>query len=106
MPYIKSSGSKKKKTYRSGNSHKDELIVIDAGHGGHDTGAIGGGKREKDVVWIIAKKLEKQLKKRGYPVYMTRKKDRFLKLSQRTKIADKKKARLSRAFLLSRVKSY
>ena len=73
-------------------SHRDELVVIDAGHGGYDTGAIGGGKREKDVVLMIAKRLEKQLKKRGYPVYMTRKKDRFLKLPQRTRIADKKNA--------------
>jgi len=80
---------KKPKTY---NPHKYELIVIDAGHGGHDTGAIGGRKREKDLVLQIAKRLERQLKKRGHPVYMTRKKDRFLKLSQRTKIADKKKA--------------
>ena len=92
LPYIKSSASKKKKTYRPVNPHKNELIVIDAGHGGHDTGAIGGGKREKDLVLIIAKKLEKQLKKRGHPVYLTRKKDRFLKLPQRTKFADKKKA--------------
>jgi len=73
-------------------SHKSELIVIDAGHGGHDSGAIGGGKREKDLVLQISKRLEKQLKKRGHPVYMTRKKDRFLKLPQRTKIADKKNA--------------
>ena len=81
--------TKKNKIY---NPHKDELIVIDAGHGGHDTGAIGGGKREKDLVLQIAKRLEKRLKKRGHPVYMTRKSDRFLKLPQRTKIADKKKA--------------
>ncbi len=74
------------------NSHKYERVVIDAGHGGHDSGAIGGGKKEKDLVLQIAKRLEKQLKKRGHPVYMTRKKDRFLKLPQRTKIADKKKA--------------
>jgi N-acetylmuramoyl-L-alanine amidase len=76
----------------SSHSHKNELIVIDAGHGGHDTGAIGGRKREKDLVLMIAKRLEKQLKKRGHPVYMTRKSDRFLKLPQRTKIADKKNA--------------
>lgn len=80
---------KKKKSY---NPHKYELIVIDAGHGGHDTGAIGSGKREKDLVLQIAKRLEKHLKKGGHPVYMTRKKDRFLKLPQRTKIADRKKA--------------
>ncbi len=73
-------------------SKKHDLIVIDAGHGGHDTGAIGGGKREKDLVLQIAKRLEKQLNKRGYPVYMTRREDRFLKLPQRTKIADTKKA--------------
>ena len=79
----------KTKTY---NPHKDELIVIDAGHGGHDTGAIGGGKREKDLVLQIAKRVEKKLKKRGHPVYMTRKTDKFLKLPQRTKFADKKKA--------------
>jgi N-acetylmuramoyl-L-alanine amidase len=75
-------------------SHKHELIVIDAGHGGHDTGAIGGKKREKDLVLQIAKRVERQLKKRGYSVYMTRKSDRFLKLPQRTRIADKKNAKV------------
>ncbi len=80
---------KKKNPY---NPHKHELIVIDAGHGGHDTGAIGGRKREKDLVLQVAKRLERQLKKRGHPVYMTRRSDRFLKLGQRTKIADKKNA--------------
>lgn len=87
-----SSKHKTKKKVKAYNPHKHELIVIDAGHGGHDTGAIGGGKREKDLVLQVAKRLEKQLKKRGYPVYMTRRSNRFLKLTQRTKIADKKKA--------------
>jgi len=82
----------KKIAVSSSRSHKQELIVIDAGHGGHDTGAMVGGKKEKDLVLMIAKRLEKQLKKRGHPVYMTRKRDRFLKLPQRTKIADKKNA--------------
>jgi N-acetylmuramoyl-L-alanine amidase len=68
--------------------------VIDAGHGGHDTGAIGGGKREKDLVLQIAKRLERQLKKRGFRVHMTRRTDKFLKLPQRTKIADKKDAKV------------
>ncbi|PTB83382.1 N-acetylmuramoyl-L-alanine amidase, partial [Sulfurovum lithotrophicum] len=87
---VKKSKIKKKRKFY--NPHKHELIVIDAGHGGHDTGAIGAGKREKDLVLQIAKRLARQLKKRGHPVYMTRKRDRFLKLPQRTKIADKKKA--------------
>jgi len=75
-------------------SHKNEVIVIDAGHGGHDSGAVGGGKKEKDIVLSIAMKLGKRLKKSGYSVYMTRRTDRFLKLHQRTKIADKKNATL------------
>ncbi len=99
--YTKSEDKPKRKTLNpkvkrmetsSSRSHKNELIVIDAGHGGHDSGAVVGGKKEKDLVLMIAKRLEKQLKKRGYPVYMTRKRDRFLKLPQRTKIADKKNA--------------
>lgn len=86
-------GSKKviQKSNTTG-SHQYELVVIDAGHGGHDAGAIAGGKKEKDVVLQIAKRLESQLKKRGHPVYMTRNEDLFLKLPERTKIADKKNA--------------
>ena len=78
----------------SGTVHRKERIVIDAGHGGHDTGAIAGGKREKDLVLQIAKRLERQLKKRGYAVSMTRHNDRFVKLKQRTKIADRKDAKV------------
>ncbi len=89
-PKVKS--KKVTKKFKLIRSNKDKLVVIDAGHGGHDTGAIGGGKREKDLVLQISKRLERQLKKHGYSVYMTRKKDRFLKLPQRTKIADKKNA--------------
>lgn len=74
------------------NPHRYEHVVIDAGHGGNDSGAIAGGKKEKELVLQIAKRLEKQLKKRGHPVHMTRTKDIFLKLPQRTKIADNKKA--------------
>ena len=88
----KAKPKKSRQKSKATRSHKSELIVIDAGHGGHDSGAIGGGKKEKDLVLQISKRLEKQLKKRGHPVYMTRKKDRFLKLPQRTRIADKKNA--------------
>ena len=83
---------KKKKTAYT--NHKGELIVIDAGHGGHDSGAMCAGKKEKTLVLQIAKRLEKQLKKKGYKVYLTRKSDRFLKLPQRTKIADRKEAKI------------
>ncbi|SFV51613.1 N-acetylmuramoyl-L-alanine amidase [hydrothermal vent metagenome] len=70
------------------------VIVIDAGHGGHDTGAIGGGKREKDLVLQITQKLYKEFRSEGYRVYMTRGSDHFLKLGQRTRIADKKDAQV------------
>ncbi|MDD2452212.1 MAG: N-acetylmuramoyl-L-alanine amidase [Sulfurovum sp.] len=71
-----------------------EVIVIDSGHGGHDSGAIAGGKREKDLVLRISRKVEKQLKKRGFPVFLTRSSDRFLKLHERTRIADRKDAKV------------
>ena len=77
---------------RGGSKH--ERIVIDAGHGGHDSGAVGARKMEKTLVLQIAKRLAKQLKRRGYTVYMTRNSDRFLKLRQRTRIADKKNAKV------------
>ena len=71
-------------------SHR--LVVIDAGHGGHDCGAQCGGKQEKDIVLALTQKLYKEFKSEGYRVYMTRGNDRFLTLGQRTKIADKKDA--------------
>ena len=77
-----------------GPDRSDSLVVIDAGHGGHDTGAVAGGQQEKDLVLQITKKLKKELKRKGYRVYLTRGNDRFLKLGQRTKIADKKDAKV------------
>ncbi|MBA1419303.1 MAG: N-acetylmuramoyl-L-alanine amidase [Epsilonproteobacteria bacterium] len=70
------------------------VIVIDAGHGGHDTGATEAGKREKDLVLQITQKLYKEFRSEGYRVYMTRGNDCFLKLGQRTRIADKKDAQV------------
>jgi len=70
------------------------VIVIDAGHGGHDTGALGADKREKDLVLQVTKKLYYEFKDEGYEVYLTRASDRFLKLGQRTRIADKKDAQV------------
>ncbi|OQX49715.1 MAG: N-acetylmuramoyl-L-alanine amidase, partial [Epsilonproteobacteria bacterium 4484_20] len=90
----RSSASGKSVQHVSKKVHFRERIVIDPGHGGHDTGAFVGGKKEKDLVLQIAKRLEKQLKKRGYLVSMTRRDDRFLKLPQRTRIADKKDAKV------------
>ena len=77
-----------------GPDRSSELVVIDAGHGGHDSGANAGGKKEKDLVLQITKKLYKELRSRGYRVYYTRNTDEFLKLGQRTRIADHKDAKV------------
>jgi len=70
------------------------LIVIDAGHGGDDCGAKCAGRYEKDAVLAIVKKLKDEFEDAGYRVYLTRGSDRFLTLGQRTKIADKKNAKV------------
>ncbi len=64
-------------------------IIVDAGHGGHDTGAIGPrGVREKDVVLAMAKRLAANLRAQGFKVTLTRTDDRYLKLEERTAIAN------------------
>ncbi|MGN1209121.1 MAG: N-acetylmuramoyl-L-alanine amidase, partial [Duodenibacillus sp.] len=72
------------------------VVVIDAGHGGEDPGAVGRGKtREKDVVLAIAKKLEAHINRtRGMRAVMTRTKDVFLPLHKRAETAVKNKAHL------------
>lgn len=64
-------------------------VVIDAGHGGRDRGAVGaGGVLEKDVNLAIAKKLGAELEKQGISVVYTRTTDRFIALSRRARIAN------------------
>jgi N-acetylmuramoyl-L-alanine amidase len=70
---------------------KIRKVVIDAGHGGHDTGAIGPtGLKEKDVTLAIAKRVKKRLEEKipGIEVILTRDDDRFLELAERTAIAN------------------
>ncbi|MGC2062937.1 MAG: N-acetylmuramoyl-L-alanine amidase [Thermodesulfovibrionales bacterium] len=71
-------------------------IVIDPGHGGHDPGAVGPNKLyEKDVVLDIALKLRKILAEDpSVEVFLTRDKDIFIPLEQRTAIANSKNADL------------
>jgi len=64
-------------------------IIVDAGHGGHDTGAIGPrGVREKDVTLAMAKRLAEKLRAQGFQVTLTRTDDRYLKLEERTAMAN------------------
>lgn len=69
-------------------------IVIDAGHGGHDTGAIGiRGTYEKDVNIKMARALAVELKKqKNFRVILTRDDDEFVTLSDRTEIANSAQA--------------
>src|ERR1019366_466892 len=71
-------------------------IVIDAGHGGHDTGTIGpNGLLEKDVVLDVAKRLGRLLETRlGAEVIYTRQDDTFIPLETRTAIANREQADL------------
>ena len=72
-----------------------KVIVIDPGHGGKDSGAMGyKRKKEKDIVLQIAKRVYKKLKAQGYKVYLTRRGDYFISLRNRTKFANKVKANL------------
>ncbi len=79
---------------------KIKTVVIDAGHGGHDPGAIGPtGLKEKDVNLRIAKALKEKLDKDGGKfgitnVYLTRSTDKFIPLEERTAIAKKQGADL------------
>ena len=67
-----------------------KTIIIDAGHGGEDPGAIGGmGTKEKDITIDIARMLKARLEARGaYRVLLTRQADKFVSLKARTVIAN------------------
>jgi N-acetylmuramoyl-L-alanine amidase len=72
------------------------VVVIDAGHGGKDPGALGPGSREKDIVLAIALKTGKYINDnlKDVKVVYTRDKDVFVELRERGQIANKAKADL------------
>ena len=74
---------------------KVKRVVIDPGHGGRDTGAIGPhGVREKDVALAIARTLAERLRELGFTVVLTRKDDTYVSLDERTRIANEARADL------------
>ena len=73
------------KTTNNTNSGKHK-VVIDAGHGGTDVGATGGGIYEKNITLDVSKRVEAILKQRGYQVKMTRPDDKFVSLQDRVTI--------------------
>ena len=89
VPKEKNSVAKIKKTAK-----RKLRIVIDPGHGGKDTGAIGpGGIKEKDITLSIAKQAARILEKKlNAKVYLTRTRDKNLPLEKRNAFANAKKA--------------
>lgn len=71
-----------------------KIIVIDPGHGGKDSGAVGNGFMEKEIVLNISQQLAEKLRNQGYTVHMTRNNDTFIELKDRTKFANNKEADL------------
>ncbi len=64
-------------------------VVIDPGHGGHDLGAADSYVYEKHINLDVARRLERSLKEAGFKTIMTRTKDEFLSLSERSAIANR-----------------
>ena len=83
------------KFVKPASQERSKVIVIDPGHGGKDSGAIGiGSKLEKDVVFSTALIVKDALEKHGYKVILTRDSDYFVELQDRTRFANNKLADL------------
>jgi len=77
----------------NGDKPGKKLVVVDAGHGGHDPGAVGlNGTKEKDINLEIALRLAALLSEAGYDVILTRADDTFIPLKDRSIIANNAKA--------------
>lgn len=81
--------------------NSNKIVVIDAGHGANDSGAVGNGLKEKDLTLNIALRVQKILESNGIKVYMTRSTDNWFtnnsnttvsELTARAQYADKVKA--------------
>ena len=89
-------GQQSNKTAQKAAQKRAFTVVIDAGHGGHDPGAMGKLTQEKKLNLEVSQRLEQQIKLH-YPdvkVVMTRKNDVFLTLQQRADIVNKNNADL------------
>ena len=74
---------------------KDITIVVDPGHGGHDSGAVAEDKTtEKSLTLRLAPRVATLLSQRGYNVIMTRTTDEFIALSKRAEIANQNNAEI------------
>ncbi len=80
----------------SNNNYKLKTVVIDAGHGGKDPGAVANKGKEKDITLAVSLKLGKYIENncKDVKVIYTRKKDEFIELFKRAQIANTNKADL------------
>lgn len=83
-------------TVYAAEKNSEFVVVIDAGHGGNDTGAIDNGVKEKDINLAVAKRLQEDIQKKlkGVKVVMTRSNDSFVTLQGRADIANRNRADL------------
>ena len=94
---VRTSGAIEKNTPNKREHSSLPVIILDPGHGGEDVGAIGiGGVYEKDITLSVAKKAKKYIEDQipGIKVLLTREKDVFLALRERTEFANKHKGML------------
>jgi N-acetylmuramoyl-L-alanine amidase len=71
------------------------IVVIDAGHGGHDPGTLSGGSvQEKSINLAVATRVAGLLQQRGIGVVMTRQDDQFIELEERANVANRRNADL------------
>ena len=83
------------KPHPKGKKPEEITVALDAGHGGHDTGAMSPhALPEKDANLRLAKAVRDELARRGYKVVMTREDDVFIELYDRPKVAHKANADL------------
>ena len=83
-------------TFKSDSDGSIDLIVLDAGHGGKDTGAKGKISKEKDIVLDITMRLARKIKLEmpEVKIILTRASDKFVELNERSNIANRRKADL------------
>ncbi|MCM3389341.1 N-acetylmuramoyl-L-alanine amidase [Ureibacillus chungkukjangi] len=86
--YISTYSGTSEFTQTTNNALKNQVIVLDAGHGGKDPGTTENGMYEKDITLNVIELLEKKVKAAGAKVILTRNSDTFPTLDERVKIAN------------------
>jgi N-acetylmuramoyl-L-alanine amidase len=93
--YLRSAAPQQPPVTRPGPLRAKALVVIDAGHGGHDPGTISaGGLYEKGINLEVATRVAGLLQQRGVSIIMTRQDDRYIELEERADIANRRSADL------------